>query len=221
MASDRIAGLRYREIGQKHGMSVPSVRRLLKMAMTKGEVTAQEIRYEPTGRTAPVLPDGEYNAKWVARIMSKVEYSPTGCWLWTGNVGEWGYGQTVYRNRTKIIHRQFYKVINGVELTRWQLVMHKCDTPNCINPAHLQIGTPGENVKDAADKGRHHNARKTHCKRGHELAGANLWTDSKGIRHCNVCSRIRQRVKSGWSLDQALTHEKVPHGYRVNKKDAA
>jgi hypothetical protein len=209
-AADRVSGMRYRDIAKKHGVSVPMVRTLLRRAMMKGEVTAEEIRYEPTGRTAPVLPDGEYNAKWIARIMTRVEYSPTGCWLWKGQCGEWGYGQTVYRNRTKIIHRQFYKVINRVELERWQLVMHTCDTPSCINPSHLKIGTPSENVQDAANKGRHHNARKTHCKRGHPLDEANVNVTKEGLRQCKACARARQRINAGWTPEQAYSVPAIP-----------
>jgi hypothetical protein len=218
-AADRVAGMRYRDIAKKHGVSVPMVRTLLRRAMMKGEVTAEAIRYEPTGRTAPVLPDGEYNAKWVSKVMSKVQIDASGCWLWQGFKGEWGYGQTNYRGASKAVHRQMYQVTHNVKLSRWQLVMHKCDMPHCVNPSHLQLGTPHDNVQDAANKGRHHNARKTHCKRGHELAGENLWTASTGIRHCKTCARARMRIAAGWPADRAYTEDATPHGERpLNKK---
>lgn len=32
--------------------------------------------------------------------------------------------------------------------------MHKCDTPRCINPDHLELGTAQSNVDDMIAKGR-------------------------------------------------------------------
>lgn len=216
-AADRAAGMTYKAIGEKHGFSVPMVRYHLRRAVTRGLVTPESIRYEPTGRTAKLVPDGEYDAGWLKRVLENVEFSVTGCWLWKGKCGDWGYGSTCYRGKNKILHRQFYKVVHGVKLDRWQLVMHKCDTPNCINPGHLTIGTPGQNVKDAADKGRHHNARKTECKRGHPLTGDNLqvWD---GLRRCVICQRGRQRRRYGWSEAEAFTLPPTPANERTKRR---
>jgi DNA-binding Lrp family transcriptional regulator len=194
LAADRIAGMRYSQIAEKHGISVPLVRQRLRKAMMKGVVSAEQIRYKPIKKREP-MPEGDYNAKWIRRVLANVEIDATGCWLWKGFRSEWGYAQALYRNRTKHVHRQMYKVVNSVDLTRWQFVMHKCDTPHCVNPAHLVLGTPHDNVQDAADKGRHHNARKTECKRGHAYTDETVYVTPSGTRACKVCKKWREEQK--------------------------
>lgn len=41
-----------------------------------------------------------------------------------------------------------------------KMVLHRCDTPTCVNPKHLFIGTAKENKTDCVDKGRHAHGEK-------------------------------------------------------------
>lgn len=53
-------------------------------------------------------------------------------------------------------HRLAYCAAHKLPMTAiaGKVVRHTCDTPNCINPAHLVLGTALDNVKDRVDRGR-------------------------------------------------------------------
>ena len=51
-------------------------------------------------------------------------------------------------------HRIVYEIYNNVKLNKNQIVCHKCDVRNCINPKHLFVGTHADNVKDKVNKNR-------------------------------------------------------------------
>lgn len=75
-----------------------------------------------------------------------------GCWLWTGAVKSNGYGTFYLHGRLISAHRASM-ILHGFDVTG-AVVMHKCDTPSCVNPAHLTIGTHRENSHDMFRKGR-------------------------------------------------------------------
>lgn len=84
-------------------------------------------------------------------------YAPvteSGCWLWLGAVDGKGYGKLGQHGRNFIAaHRLFYTFHVG-PITGGLHVLHKCDTPLCVNPTHLRLGTHQENMKDMQAKGR-------------------------------------------------------------------
>ena len=82
----------------------------------------------------------------------------TGCWEWRGARFVTGYGAFQTSTDGKSVkcyaHRAMMEVLLGRSLGRHELVMHTCDNPPCINPAHLRVGTARDNARDAAKKGR-------------------------------------------------------------------
>lgn len=81
----------------------------------------------------------------------------SGCWLWIGTT-TWGYGliwEGGKRNQKLLrAHRASWLIHYG-PIPDGLFVLHKCDTPSCVNPTHLFLGTQKDNIQDSIDKDRH------------------------------------------------------------------
>jgi hypothetical protein len=77
------------------------------------------------------------------------------CWLWTGATkGQGhGYGVVARNGRSTRAHRASWEMHAG-RSADGLCVLHKCDNPPCVNPAHLFLGTHKKNAEDKMAKGR-------------------------------------------------------------------
>jgi len=75
------------------------------------------------------------------------------CWKWTGYVDRMGYGQIYVLGRLYYAHR-FSFWLHVADPPVGVPILHSCDTPSCVNPAHLRIGNRRENQRDMADRWR-------------------------------------------------------------------
>lgn len=87
---------------------------------------------------------------------------PDGCWKWTGPVNAYGYGMLRVGGRGAYVyaHRLSYELHKGA-IGHDLFVLHRCDVRDCVNPAHLFLGTHEDNQRDRVQKGRGHRGERT------------------------------------------------------------
>ena len=91
--------------------------------------------------------------KTYQRFMSKVSKDPCGCWHWNGTKNHGKYGTFSFNRKPVGAHRFSYLIHKG-EIPNGLYVCHSCDTRNCVNPEHLWLGTPQDNMDDMVRKQR-------------------------------------------------------------------
>ncbi|WP_158618922.1 MULTISPECIES: HNH endonuclease [Pantoea] len=112
----------------------------------------------------------------------------TECWEWQRHTNNAGYGKLTINGRGVYAHRLAYQLTKG-DLPQGMEVLHSCDNPACINPAHLAAGTHSQNMKDCSAKGRA--KMPTVIVRGERNGAAKL-------REVDVRS-IKRLLEKGWT----------------------
>lgn len=92
--------------------------------------------------------------KVTKRFADKTTQDPTtGCSLWTAYAASSGHGRFGIGRNVYWAHRVSWEIYRG-PIPDGLCVCHKCDTPACVNPDHLFLGTQKDNLDDMTKKGR-------------------------------------------------------------------
>lgn len=147
-------------------------------------------------------------------------YTPepmSGCWLWHGPALRRGYGRIRVSGRNLLAHRLAYE-LHCEPVPAGMNVLHKCDTPSCVNPAHLFVGTQRDNVHDMRAK---HRGSLLSASDGGGKAGPESQRWRKGklsdeavaeIRASNGCTQ--QQLADRYGVTQSII-SKVRRGARL------
>lgn len=153
------------------------------------------------------------------------------CWEWTAGCTAAGYGQLQARKINKapmLAHRVSWELRHGPIPHRLH-VLHKCDNPACVRPAHLFLGTQRDNNLDRDRKGRvasgDRNGARTHPDRNPFIR--NRGSGIKGDNHPNSkitdlqVKRLREEFDTG--VPRAKIAAKyglsITHVYRIGSRD--
>lgn len=135
----------------------------------------------------------------VVRFLAKVRKT-RGCWYFDGATDGCGYGQLksdTGRGNVKA-HRVAYALWIG-PIPEGKDVLHRCDNPPCVRPAHLWAGTPSENARDMIAKGRK-NAAQGERNGASKLTAARVHT----MRRLRARGWSQQRIADRYHVSQVL-----------------
>lgn len=153
----------------------------------------------------------------VARFWSYVHKTET-CWTWTASIRSKGYGAFVWLDlKGKLVQGRahvFSWLIHRGEIPAGLFVLHECDTPACVRPEHLFLGTRADNNRDMCAKGRHRpGGTKTpipQCKyrRGQahhafKLTDAlvrSIRTDRRALSYSQLASKYQLSIATVWKV---------------------
>ena len=145
-------------------------------------------------------------AELIERFEAKFQKTE-GCWNWTASTAGKGYGQIKLPGTRRQIyaHRLSWLIYKG-DVPDGHQVLHNCDNPKCVNPAHLFTGTGEDNLQDMKQKGRHlYGERNNQSK----------LTDDKvrQIKACLAAGMSQRRVAKAFDVIQS-TISKIHRGRR-------
>ena len=122
----------------------------------------------------------------VQERLNNKTYVQGGPLLWGGAADEQGYGFISVKNKLHRVTRIVWEIVYG-PIPEGMQINHLCDTPPCILPWHLYLGTHIDNMQDRRDS-------ITHCLRGHSYDKENT-AYYRCLRYCRGCRRVYAKAR--------------------------
>lgn len=143
------------------------------------------------------------------------------CILWTKACNEKGYGVTWKYGKIYKAHRAAYEKHHSIKLTSTQYVLHTCDTPSCVNPEHLYIGTQKDNMQDRKERtGFHQTQGSKHP--SHKLKEKDIYyilnshcRNKDLAKYFSVDPSLISRIRSGKKWKH-ISKGQLERGYQVS-----
>lgn len=123
-----------------------------------------------------------------------------GCWIWKGFKDPNGYGRLNVNGIPMLASRLSYQVHYG-SIPEGKYVCHKCDTPSCVNPEHLFLGTQQDNVDDMISKGRD----KKRALKGMAHPNSKLTDDD--VRAIKASNEQTKALSRRFKISEAVIHD--------------
>ena len=135
------------------------------------------------------------------KLISRMEITGDGCWEWQGAIAS-GYGRMWWKGKIDNTNRLMWKAVNG-DVPVGLFVCHICDNKLCLNPEHLFLATPKQNMDDMTRKGRRS------CGPKHAEAIKRGWTPEKRARRSR---QTKERIDRLNAEKRKAAH--VPHNWK-------
>jgi len=149
--------------------------------------------------TSGIMTDQRLKNFWLKVDKSSGE---AGCWLWTGakqggKNGRYGAFQLGWKVQ-KRAHRISFELANG-QIPDGMMVCHSCDTPLCVNPSHLFLGTAKDNIDDMDAKN-----RRVSCT-GKRNGAAKLTEET--VRKIYLDTRTNREIAADYNINPNLVSQ--------------
>jgi hypothetical protein len=151
----------------------------------------------------------------MVRLWSRVDCKSDGCWIWNGPVNKAGYGVVGKGGRSGgmlLTHRVSWEMLRG-PIPDGMNVLHRCDSPPCVNPDHLFLGTQADNVADMLAKGRGNaptGSRHYRAKLNEQMVLSIRQARREGVAYSILAKQYKVAIATIWHVASYHTWRNVP-----------